>query len=791
MSSSSWDALGSTTRIRRIPLYSSHFDLHDHELAMGLVLARSRGGPLAVLRETKENPLWVSFTTQSGTPAGRYVPSTWHASDRLARGGAGWTRDGFFVVVRENSRVSIAGLSRELADFSLGCGLVGLVCVISSGCTTVCLTQDAFVLVNVKDGKRPEAVFRFKHFMKGRGMVVAMAAHHGAGRKKAGEEGDEVRVVCAMQDGSLIRFELGEGEVEAKETHRLQRSNDVVVKIAVSPGVGKFWATTTAKGVISVFEDATMEAALDLDTEAGVAPTQLAWCGEDAVAASFPENLGLLLIGPQGDWIKYQLASRVALFTEIDGVRVVSTQSHEFFQRVPPSVDAAFRIGSFAPVAMLLDASEQLGNGDTKANETFRALRLEKELYSAVLESIRAALCQFEVDEQQLLLRAAANGKAFLSDANERKSATKAFGKACVFLRVLNVVRHSAIGVPLTFAQFEDCGGPAALADMLSEYGQHLLAIRVLDSCRTYLRSDDAYERCKQRVLEHWAECAIKVQADSTDSILERVKKKLSRGFGDIALIAEQSARRDLAVRLVECEQNVGKKVERFVRFHEFERALRAAVDSKDQELIAFAMVAQNLPISDAVVKKTSVFVERMSDERKRFIRYVASTKSGSLPNTVPPFSVAEAIRQFIVLERGNETKALGMKREFKFSDLGYWVARVQAFIVLRDWEKLDRVAKERPTRVGIIVDACVRLGFAERASAFAKHYGADDEDKIDLLTSAGDWFGAVQILKSSEFAGNSEMCASQIRAKLLLTRNATGDSTLGEQVEKMLTTKD
>jgi hypothetical protein len=67
----------------------------------------------------------------------------------------------------------------------------------------------------------------------------------------------------------------------------------------------------------------------------------------------------LLVIGRQADHINYAYDSAIRLVPEMDGVRVLSTLTHEMIQKVPLVVQQIFRINSTDPGSYLLEASKQ------------------------------------------------------------------------------------------------------------------------------------------------------------------------------------------------------------------------------------------------------------------------------------------------------------------------------------------------------------------------------------------------------------------------------------------------
>lgn len=63
-------------------------------------------------------------------------------------------------------------------------------------------------------------------------------------------------------------------------------------------------------------------------------------------------------------------------------------------------------------------------------------------------ECVEAAGCEFDVETQKSLIRAAHFGKSFIPSHNPDE-----YIKICRVLRVLNALRDPKIGIPLTYKQ--------------------------------------------------------------------------------------------------------------------------------------------------------------------------------------------------------------------------------------------------------------------------------------------------------------------------------------------------
>ncbi|KAG8767534.1 hypothetical protein FRC15_005602, partial [Serendipita sp. 397] len=241
-------------------------------------------------------------------------------------------------------------------------------------------------------------------------------------------------------------------------------------------------------------------------------PTQIGWCGSDAVLIAYPNCV--FLLGPGGETLSYTYASTPCLVTEPDGTRIVSAHECDFVQRVPESLDSVLRPGSTAPAAFLFDASESFakreaavgGGGATvemksggvdgvtlrgggRADESIRAMK--PDLAFAVDACIDAAGREWEVVWQKKLLDAAKFGRAFLDLVDPRPFVT--MGQT---LKVLNAIRYYEIGIPMTYQQYTLLS-PDQLLTRLTSRSLHLLALRIANYLS--LKPDP--------ILKHWA-CA-------------------------------------------------------------------------------------------------------------------------------------------------------------------------------------------------------------------------------------------------------------------------------------------
>lgn len=768
-----WEALGEEARFRKLPLYNMHWDVTDLELSSGQVLGGPFGGPCCILRQNHAdvNQLEISMFSQTGEFIRMFLPSTTQDRGGLAKGGAGFLSESVLQLVTTSGMVSRLDLctGKEVL-LRLGRQISLVVCNQGS---LLCLSADGFLMLLSTGGGDTPLTFSLqdKHLVG----IKTMSFYEDKARRV-------VVVVLATQDGKLTRLELATTTPTTATAATMKQIllDGNIGKITPSPS-GRHWALANARGELCIVVDDGLQVALQIDTEAGRTCSQLCWCGEDAIAACFPD-LGLLIVGPKGDWIKYTFgggskgnSAPVCLVAELDCVRVLTKHHQELLQRVPDVIDSAFRLGSTSPCAMLVDASELVQAGDARANETLRALEQDGQLANAVLDCIRAALGQFDVDDQQLLLRAAAHGKVFLGgsdSAAKRRQCTKAFTKACTGLRILNVIRHGNIGIPMTAWQLEKSGGMCRLALRLSRYGHHFLAVKVVQLSTTWTTARERQATVAE-VSHLWALQQISSPFNGGEGaggdpkpLVDKIRRKVSGGFAALAHEAFEQGKPELALSLVELERNLTLHVVSLVEFGELHRALAVVTEqTRDAELRAF--VQSKLPAKPPApsTAPSSPLIDRYAAEQARFLQRGLQG------------SVTDAVRAALLRAKreGDEEEALAIKRDFGLSDIAFWATKVQVCIAKRQWLLLERVAKTRINRLGAVVHMCLQHGEVEQAVKFCGMITADDEERADLLADCGQFKAAIQFVQlAPRFSGDRALALLSIKAKLVLNTTLT-----------------
>ncbi len=305
-------------------------------------------------------------------------------------------------------------------------------------------------------------------------------------------------------------------------------------------------------------------------------PTNLSWCGNDAIVIAWQDELRL--IGPDNAIATFYYDTNITISAEIDGVRILTNDKLEFLSRVSNITVEAFRIGSTAPSAVLLDCIDQIDRHSPKADENLQLIK--HQLVSAVNNCIRAAGEEFDTYFQKKLLRAALFGKSALELYNGDE-----FVEMCQSLRVLNAVRQFDVGIFITYAEYIKLT-PDGLIDRLLMRQQHLVAFKISEYLN--LPTDSIYI--------HWACCKIRHPKTETDESLAKIiSEKLSKNRGisyeTIAKTAYQEGRARLATLLINFEPRPNKQVPLLLDMEEDEIALIKACASEDSDLILYVLI--------------------------------------------------------------------------------------------------------------------------------------------------------------------------------------------------------
>ncbi|KAJ2936767.1 hypothetical protein H1R20_g334, partial [Candolleomyces eurysporus] len=577
----SWQAMqDGNTFYRRQQLYSVPGKLP--ELSDYIVAGCQYGGPIGCINEEyhetpgfrKSNASRDEGPDPSLFTCGRGV-ALWDQGKIIK---FGWTLDERLVVLNEEGVYRLYDLQGEYHQYSLGTDAaeMGIFDARIYGNGLVALTS-SLTLLEVKgwEGNRPLTL-----------------ANPGLSEPPHAWSIIPPDLNISRHVEVLMSAETTIHSVDNLESVDQRLSRGPFTHISPSPN-GKFLALLTFTGTLWVVSSDFQRNITEFETthvpEAEGSVQQLEWCGNDAIIVTW-SNL-VLLVGPSGDTIPFTYAGSTFVVTEMDGVRVISSDVCDLIQKVPASTLSVFRPGSTSPSAILYDAWESFTGRSPKADENVRSIR--PDLAKAVDECIDAAGREWEPHWQRRLLNAAKFGRGFLDFHNPTD-----FVNMGQTLKVLNAVRFYEVGIPLTYTQY-NYASPSHLIGRLTSRNMHLLALRI--SSFLSLKPD--------AVLKHWA-CAKIMRSRPTtsgtgkdaelsgdDEVCKAIVEKFEQlggaevSYAEIAKKAWEVGRGGLATKLLDHENKGSDQVPLLLEMKEDKLALVKAVDSGDSDLVYYVLL--------------------------------------------------------------------------------------------------------------------------------------------------------------------------------------------------------
>ncbi|GCB80437.1 hypothetical protein scyTo_0017176, partial [Scyliorhinus torazame] len=572
-----------------------------------------------------------------------------------------------------------------------------------------------------------------------------------------------------------------------------------------------------------------------VDTNLQTPPKQFVWCNRPK--SNNPSVVGiwdklLLIAGNSKETIKYPYAvtakavmallcsqvkwhlerlikSRfyqdedVHLVPEVDGVRIISSSSHEFLHEVPPACQDIFRIASMAPGALLLEAHKEYEKESQKSDEYLREIKEQNLLFEAVEQCIEAAGNEYEPEMQKSLLRAASFGKCFISNFPP-----DTFVKMARDLRVLNAIRDYTIGIPLSYPQYKQLT-IEVLIDRLVLRRLYPLAINI---CK-YMKISEF--QGASRILAHWACYKVQQKEEPDDNIARAINNKLGDtpgiSYSEIAAKAYECGRTELAIKLLEYEPRSGEQVPLLLKMKRSQLALLKAIESGDTDLVYtvvtylknemnrgdFFMTLQNQPVAlslyrqfckhqepetlkdlfnqddnhqelgnfyvrssysnettiegrvaalqnavDEYNKAKNEFAAKITEEQIKLVRCQFRLQKESA-KTLLDLPLHETVSTLLLESKHKQAEQL--YKDFKIPDKRFWWLKITALAKKEDWEELERFSKSKKSPIGYMpfVEICVK----HHNKYEAKKYVAkvSPEQKVKGYIMVGDLEQAVE----------------------------------------------
>jgi len=449
-------------------------------------------------------------------------------------------------------------------------------------------------------------------------------------------------IFLGTSDRSVLIVNVVTGEIT--DMCCSERLGSPVTSMSFAPN-GRFLACFTSGLILTVVSVNFETKVLDFDTSdgSGEAPATLEWCGEDSVVLCW-RGLGVLMVGPYGDWLRFPyyrgsgggdvndeeqdevedknpiVVENVYIKPEMDGCRVITDQSVEILQRVPPATAALLRIGSIESGAMLLDASDAFnrGDGDQAARREITKSSSSVSVEEAIGACSNAAMREFDVPLQKRLLKAASYGMHFSYKQDsgggsrtgdnlhypqqKQRQVAKPSPSAIVFvqnarkLRVLNALRHASVGFVLTSSQYDSITPNGVIARLIAMKRPTLATslstyLDLSESVKAYARAarTAAFVAQDGNVGDGWekttdAACAERAMQLLTEGVRDPFVNR--GGYAAVALAANKAGRKGVANLLLTLETSIWDKVPALTEIGLNSDAAAVAANARNADLI-------------------------------------------------------------------------------------------------------------------------------------------------------------------------------------------------------------
>uniref|UniRef100_A0A3Q3FK84 Vacuolar protein sorting-associated protein 16 homolog n=1 Tax=Labrus bergylta TaxID=56723 RepID=A0A3Q3FK84_9LABR len=815
-----WNPLGEAF-YRKTELYEMCWNLKDG-LGDSLVAAAPYGGPIALLREPhRRSPSsrpQLEMYSASGVSVASFV---WKSGPVVH---LGWTVSDELLCVQEDGSVLIYDLFGSFKrHFNMGL-----------------LTNHFNMGLEVVQSQVLEA--KVFHSPYGTGIAIVT----GSSRFTLATNIDDLKlrrlpevpglqgkpsswVVLSQDRQTKVLLSIG------PELFILDNTACTAVPLGLSPQAGsiiqmcvsfsyKYLALFTDTGHLWTGSSHLQDKLSEVDTKKSTPPKQMVWCrrprSQQPSVVLMWDRL-LLVAGICQDTIQFPVEDQCVLVGELDGVRIISSTNQELLQEVPMVCQDIFKIASMAPGALLLEAHREYEKSSQKADEYLREIKEQSMLGEAVRQCVEAAGHEYDSNTQKSLLRAASFGKCFLTDFSP-----DLFVSTCRELRVLNAVRESDVGLPLTHTQFKQLT-LQVLIDRLVYRQFYPLAIEI---CR-YLKIPDF--QGVSRVLKHWASCKVQQKDLSDDAIARAVCVKVGDSpgvsYSHIAAKAYDCGRTELAIKLLDFEARSGEQVPLLLKMKRSQLALSKAVESGDTDLVYtvvtylknemnrgdFFMTLRNQPVALSLYRQFCKLQEQdtlkdlynQDDDHQELANYYVTasyrekrldSRLSVLQSAVDEYNKAKnefsaKVNSFISLNRsmtlfnnmtleatmeallasGLNKQAEQLYRDFRVPDKRYWWLKLKSLAEKEEWEELEKFSKSKKSPIGYLafVEVCMKSNNKSEAKKYVSKVTPEQKVKAHLAISdlEGAAEAAIERKNESEMGAVLSRCSSSDR--LLIDR--------------------
>lgn len=300
MSCSEWHSLGEVP-YRKFPVYETMGWGADIRIEDYIVCGSPFGGPLAVIKDTRKGTHYtIGERLSLYTLSGIKIADISLENKRVV--GMGWSDREELVVVLEDGNVFMYDIGGNIVYTFLIMELMTIADVLEcvfwgDGVVVVTAKMQIYVAegLSTMDALTPPRKYKLRtglnaeRFYTSIAMLPPLLSRSGL-----------LQVMLGTNDNSIIVV-----DENGPEDQLLQdRVEAAVTKMSVAPN-GRFLACYRRDGVLTVLSTTFTTKVLDFDTKTMSRPSEISWCGEDAVVLVW-KNTGLVMVGPYGDWLNFR-----------------------------------------------------------------------------------------------------------------------------------------------------------------------------------------------------------------------------------------------------------------------------------------------------------------------------------------------------------------------------------------------------------------------------------------------------------------------------------------------------
>lgn len=278
------------------------------------------------------------------------------------------------------------------------------------------------------------------------------------------------------------------------------------------------------------------------------------------------------------------MTANARLSVEPDGIRLFESTQVEFVEAASREKIAVMNRNPNEDGAHLYKAAQELSQGT--GQNSFGASTVIQDMYKAIDDCIATACDMWQPDEQKMLLQAARFGMAYTRTTPDTTKLMKAIKE----IRVLNELRMTRTGMPLTHRQFRTIGETCVI-NRLIDMGSYSVAIKVAQ----WLNGETS-ENVDQVLLE-WVRRSIskvskggQLDRPALEALEAKISAKLLKfphvSIADAARRAIEAKLPDLARLFIRRETDDANHVAVLLQLNDVSAALQKAAASQRPQLI-------------------------------------------------------------------------------------------------------------------------------------------------------------------------------------------------------------